>query len=666
MKIVRIVANPRGSDRATNRQGRRWGAFINLNGEYVVLRNESRQPTDISDWVLADNSDHRLVFRQGTVVQPGARLRVRSGAGRNSASDYYWHRRAPIWNNTGDRAFLYDATGNLIDLQEFIMVNSSSSPSWQFSLQAASSAAGRLKEQGGVQIYEPAIELSWDIPLAEDEEESSFSCLIRRRERRFPGQNRRGVIPVTVAPDDESLQDGELVYDSANFHYDWEEIQEERQGNQVVTTIRQYRYRLAPQEPRDRILMCSIRRESEQSATNGEILKRMTVRLFDRQELKPGTIYYYTAFVGPEDDRYFSRHTQASALATGHYGHALFSTLPQIHQRFDINLPPPDSVALGDRQKGQLQRFLEVFESHADLFHGQIDGLRDLHAPRRVDSRLLPHLAHLLGWRPRENLNEDQQRNEISFAPEIYKTVGTIPTLKARINRLIGWQSEIREFAHNVLLSFDASRLESRWDGVVYLNGTNPPPSYPDYLAGSINLDLEKPEVVANLNKLKAKAIDDPTAYSYDFGQPDVRGGYLKDDNVLYNRETIGIYMSPNQDSEFFSLEEATERIRKLLQDFLPIQVRTVFFLLTADEEVYRTLEEVTEEAETIGFQILEEEGYREVRETSSARILGWQVLVANHPEHRTTDLRFRTWHSALDQEIAELPTDTDTEGDDD
>ena len=66
----------RGSDRTPDRQGRRWGPFVNLNGEYVVLRNESRQPTDISDWVLADTSGHRFVFPEGTVVQPGARLRV--------------------------------------------------------------------------------------------------------------------------------------------------------------------------------------------------------------------------------------------------------------------------------------------------------------------------------------------------------------------------------------------------------------------------------------------------------------------------------------------------------------------------------------------------------------------------------------------------------------
>jgi hypothetical protein len=252
MEIVRIVANPTGSDRATDRQGRRWGTFVNLNGEYVMLRNEGRQPTDISDWVLADTSRHRFAFPEGTVVQPRASLRVRSGAGSNTASNYYWHRRAPVWNNTGDTAFLYDAGGNLIDRQEFVTVNASS-PSWQFSLQAASSAAGRLRQEGGVQIYEPAIELSWDIPLAGQQtfphpDDPQFSCLILRRERRFPGQNRKGVIRIIVAPDDESLQDGEIVYDTANFHYDWEETQEEQLGNQIVTTIRQYRYRLAPQE----------------------------------------------------------------------------------------------------------------------------------------------------------------------------------------------------------------------------------------------------------------------------------------------------------------------------------------------------------------------------------------------------------------------------------
>ncbi len=663
MLITHIVVDSNRLDPLLGGQERSTRLSSALNAEYVELRNEQKQKIDISNWTLGKEgvSLTPFIFPEETEVQPKSIIRIHSGQGDNTTSDFFWNLSESVWNKVGDTAFLQDASGNLIDQRAY--------PTLPSSFRAQSSPHGlRSESEQSSQAYRPAIELSWDVPilfpLSEEEENPKFPnpdaipLLIRRQERYFPGKNRRGVIPVKA----DREEDGSLIYETENFLYDFAEKQQEWEGDRLIETIRQYRYREDPQDLKDRILIRIIRQESQISLVRGNQLTptRMSVRFIDRQDLCPGTVYYYTAFVGkcfgePENQstrRIFSRLTQASALATGSYGHALFSNLPQIHQRFDTNLPPADSVSRGDRHKGQLQRFLEVFEAHADLLHDQIDSLRNLHAPRRVDSRFLPHLAHLIGWQPRDYLNEDQQRNEISFAPEIYKTVGTIPTIKARINRIIGWKAEIREFVHNVLLSFDASRVESRWDGVVYLNGTDPPPSYP---TGSIDTSDTDTEAIA---KMKAKALDDPIAYSYDFGRPDGQGGYLKDDNVLYNRETIGIYMSPDVETEVFTLEEATERIRKLLREFLPIQVRVVFFLdLSVVEETYNTIEQVTEEGEDVGVQILEEEGYREVLETSSARILGWQVLVANHPEHRTTDLSFRTWHSALDQEIVELPT---------
>ena len=674
MLISKVVVNPAGFDRALDAQGRRWGSFINLNEEYVELRNETAQPQNLSNWILRDSHRHRFVFPVGTIVAPGARLRIHSGEGTNTTTDLYWNRRAPVWNNPGDTVFLSDGTGSLI-ARRFAPFPSMANLGRFFpSFSAASSPQGRpLPSSHGVKSFEPTIELTWEVaPREGDLGESnnlgedilafphpdSITLYILRRERRFPGRNRRGVVPVVVEPGDASLNDGLLVYDSNNFRYDFEETREDIEGDRLIQTTYQYRYQT---EPRDRILMRSIRRESQILATGGSPRPiAQTVRFLDRDNLNPGTIYYYTAFVGPEEQRIFSRRTQASALTTGFYPHSLFSDLPQIHQRLDTVTPRPFSVSRLDQTKGQLQRLIDVFDAHSDLLQGLIDGLRDLHNPRRLDSRLLRSLAHQIGWRLKDYLDEDEQRTEIRFAPEIYRTVGTLPNIAAIINRLTGWDTKVREFVRNVLVSFDASRLEQLDSGtLVYLDGSlqsnsSPPPILEGRRLPPGSLDTSD---ATAMFYLRTRAFGDQTVYSYDCGQLDTQGDYQRDDNDLYNRETIGIYITPDLDSEFFSAQEEGERIRQILTEFLPIQVRAVFFLQPIDvEEAYDATTEVQEQLEDIGL-LLQTELYGEGLDTVSDRIPQWRWFLSNDLTHLSVDTALvpvnigsRTWHIGLEE----------------
>jgi phage tail-like protein len=512
----------------------------------------------------------------------------------------------------------------------------------------------RLRFRAETDPLGPAIDLIWEL-LAPDQPPEDTPLLIRRRERRFPGKSRRGVVPVVASGADQI--DGLLVYDTATFSFDFEETWEEREGDRLIAITRQYLYQGSPP---DRTLVRSIRREfAEQGGTRISI--RTTVRAIDRQGLAPGGIYYYTAFVGPSPNPTFSRLTQAAVLATGRSGRSLFASLPQIHQRLDAAPPPPFSVARADQAKGQLERFLEVFEAHIDMFQGAIDGLRDMHVPRRADSRLLPQLAHLIGWQLKDYLDEDAQRNEIGFAPEVYQTVGTALNIAAMINRLTSWDARVREFVRNVLLSFDAKRLEQLEAGaLIYLDGSLAPnPAPPPALqgrrvpAGSANTaDSEA------MFKLRSRAFDDSTAYSYDCGKPDGQGGYQRDDNDWYNRETIGVYIIPDVETEFFSLLEEWERVRQLLAEFLPIQVRAVFVLQpgVVVEEEYDAVQMVTESFADQGM-LVQEETYGEGVEDVSDRIPGWRWFVSNNLAHRTVDTvavpvdtSSRTWHTGLDQ----------------
>ena len=541
-------------------------------------------------------------------------------------------------------------------------------------LRAASSPQGRIEKDNKGQLYfAPAIELSWEVPLipatqdreAEFADPDSLKLYIRRQESRFPGQSRKGIVPQEADLNirdlqlnkvpiiwlllreynsmagilflRESLSDGIEIYNTVTIHVDLDKeiIDDEWQGNTLVKTIRQYQML---GNPPDRVLRRSIRQEYlRKTAYADPIPFRMTVHVWDRESLQAGTTYYYTAYVADESESryFFSRRTQAAALATGYYGHNLFKALPQVHQQFDTQTPASsDSVALVDRTKGQLQRFLDVFDAHLDLLHGTTEGLRDLHNVQRADSRLLPHLAHLIGWRLKDNLNEQQQRNEIGFAPDVYKTVGTIPLIKAIVNRHTGWTAEVKEFSQNVLLSFDTSRVETTDSGTIYLDrqpvfqgGKLQAHPYP---AGSI--DTSDP---ATQFYLKNRPRNDTIAYTFDSRNLTEKSGTQlsnqeKDTTGWYNRRTIGVYLTPDVQGEELVLKKTAKQLGTILKEFLPIQVK-VFFVIEPP--------------------VIKEDPYPGVKEDYEHQKIQWTLFTTNDLQSRSVntaevplDTRSRTW----------------------
>jgi phage tail-like protein len=479
----------------------------------------------------------------------------------------------------------------------------------------------------------PAIDLAWELQDPEGDPDD-LAVLIVRRERRFAGRTRRGVVAVDATADD--LGDGVLVYDSRQAAFDREDTDEHTAGGRTISTTRQF---LLRGSPRDRTLVRTIRRESSEA---GGPSMRTTVRVVDRGRLgaplAAGTIYHYTAFFGPQ--RTFSRRTQSAALATATGRHDLFSKLPAIDQRRDTVTPQPSGVAVADERRGQLGRFLSTVDAHADMLLGFADGLRDLRSPSRIDARLLPALAHMLGWHLKDFLDEEQQRTEISFAPEVYRSVGTAPNIAAIVNRLTGWDARVREFARHIVLSFDAGRVEALEAGPAYLDGTvEVKPGTPPTLAirrasfGSVDTS----DAVA-MFRLRNRAFEDTAAYSYDAGRRDATASYQQDNSTLYNRETIGIYVVPDVATESFVLEQEWVRVRAILGEFLPVNVRAVVVVLpdVVVEEPY----DATQAAEELvqSAQLVEDDAYGEGLDAVANRIPEWRTITANDTSTRTVD----------------------------
>ncbi len=187
----------------------------------------------------------------------------------------------------------------------------------------------------------------------------------------------------------------------------------------------------------------------------------------DANGLHGETIYYY-AFYTYDDNpnlsqvtHYTDRTSRVAAMATSDYGlgDALYQLIPAIYKRYDTTYARPGTVAAEDRQKGELQRFLEIFGCQLDVIRNYIAATGKFFNLDECDGALLPLLAQWIGWQTNLSLDLNSQRNEIRYAPELYKTVGIAANLRAIVNRLTNWDCQIKEFVHNVFRSNEPEQL---------------------------------------------------------------------------------------------------------------------------------------------------------------------------------------------------------------
>jgi hypothetical protein len=181
--------------------------------------------------------------------------------------------------------------------------------------------------------------------------------------------------------------------------------------------------------------------------------------------LRAETVYYYALYPysGSPPQYDDDPHNRVSAMATGQYGFAarMYQLLPSIYRRYDAQqLPPPGSgVAPQDLSRGVLQRYLDLPGGQLDQFFSLARAALELHDVNTLEGVLLPLLAQWIGWRTDYALPVDAQRNEIRFAPQLYRTTGTITALDATVDRITGWPVQTKEYMHNVARTNQPERL---------------------------------------------------------------------------------------------------------------------------------------------------------------------------------------------------------------
>jgi len=184
--------------------------------------------------------------------------------------------------------------------------------------------------------------------------------------------------------------------------------------------------------------------------------------------LRGEEVYYYTFFpyVGDPPDYQFDSRNRISVRATSSYNMArqMYDLLPLIYHRYDTVLPKetPPGMPAEDGQKGQLRRFLDITGGQLDRFYSFARSTPDLYNIDRVEGSLLPLLARWIGWETNYTREIESQRSEIRGAPDVFKTIGLIPTVEATVQRISGWDSRTKEFVHNVFTSNSPERLNLR------------------------------------------------------------------------------------------------------------------------------------------------------------------------------------------------------------
>ncbi len=78
LELVEIHADAAGNDNE------------NLDDEYLVFENTGSEPVDISGWTISDAAGHTYTVPDGVAVAAGARIRLVTGSGTDTATTLYW------------------------------------------------------------------------------------------------------------------------------------------------------------------------------------------------------------------------------------------------------------------------------------------------------------------------------------------------------------------------------------------------------------------------------------------------------------------------------------------------------------------------------------------------------------------------------------------------
>ncbi|WP_305785112.1 lamin tail domain-containing protein [Symbioplanes lichenis] len=86
-----------------------------LNAEWISLVNTGKKAVNLNGYTVRDKSGRVYKFGKVSIPAKGGRIWLHTGKGTNNAKNRYWNSGNYIWNNTGDTAYLRNASGKQVD-----------------------------------------------------------------------------------------------------------------------------------------------------------------------------------------------------------------------------------------------------------------------------------------------------------------------------------------------------------------------------------------------------------------------------------------------------------------------------------------------------------------------------------------------------------------------
>ena len=93
-------------------------AGLDLQDEEVFIANADVTAVNLTGWTITDEGTRNTYTFPLFNLDAGASVTLHTGPGNDTATDLYWDRKSPVWNNDGDIATLSDAAGGVISTME--------------------------------------------------------------------------------------------------------------------------------------------------------------------------------------------------------------------------------------------------------------------------------------------------------------------------------------------------------------------------------------------------------------------------------------------------------------------------------------------------------------------------------------------------------------------
>ena len=99
----------------------------NLNGEFVVVTNKCSTMIGVGGWRVRDKAGNTYRFAAGVRMGKGS-IYVHTGKGVNRPGHRYWGRTRPVWDNSGERAYLLNRSGTRVSTWPRVTSGSTTTP----------------------------------------------------------------------------------------------------------------------------------------------------------------------------------------------------------------------------------------------------------------------------------------------------------------------------------------------------------------------------------------------------------------------------------------------------------------------------------------------------------------------------------------------------------